>query len=253
MRLCDSKSHLVIGITIFANFFTFMRYLITLFIVLASATFAHSQTYEVGGIIGGSNFIGDVGRTAFIYPNKLMFGGIAKWNRSQRHSFRLTVITSQLSGNDLDSPESRRQQRGYSFENRITEASLGIEFNFWEFNMYSGNRVSTPYLYTGLTYVWFDALRKVGDEISAYDGDNSLAIPMVIGFKTSVGTHNVLGFELGARYTFTDAIDGSFPEKGQPGDSPNLRFGDIENNDWYVFTGITFTFTFGRKPCYCNF
>ncbi|MDX1317352.1 MAG: DUF6089 family protein, partial [Xanthomarina gelatinilytica] len=24
-------------------------------------------------------------------------------------------------------------------------------------------------------------------------------------------------------------------------------------NDWYMFTGVTLTYTFGRKPCYCVF
>ncbi|MDA9239205.1 DUF6089 family protein, partial [Flavobacteriaceae bacterium] len=35
--------------------------------------------------------------------------------------------------------------------------------------------------------------------------------------------------------------------------SQDLKFGNQNNNDWYVFTGITFSFTFGREPCYCNF
>lgn len=230
-----------------------MRYLATLFFVLISLQNLFAQTYEIGAIIGGSNFIGDVGSTRYINPNELLFGGIAKWNRSDRHAFRFTLISTTLSGDDLNSNETRRQQRGFSFENTITEASLGLEFNFWEFNMFSGNRVSTPYLYTGLTYVWFDALTRTETDIVSNDSDSSLAIPMVIGFKTSIGTNNVVGFEIGARYAFTDAIDGSFSEKGVPGQNPNARFGDIENDDWYLFTGITFTFTFGRKPCYCNF
>ena len=32
-----------------------------------------------------------------------------------------------------------------------------------------------------------------------------------------------------------------------------VRFGNFNNNDWYVFSGFTLTYTFGRKPCYCNF
>ncbi|MEP2335783.1 MAG: DUF6089 family protein, partial [Nonlabens ulvanivorans] len=36
-------------------------------------------------------------------------------------------------------------------------------------------------------------------------------------------------------------------------DFENVRFGNINNNDWYVFSGVTLTYAFGRKPCYCNF
>ena len=41
-----------------------------------------SQIYEIGGFIGGSNFIGDVGSTTYINPNEPAFGGVIKWNRS---------------------------------------------------------------------------------------------------------------------------------------------------------------------------
>ena len=32
-----------------------------------------------------------------------------------------------------------------------------------------------------------------------------------------------------------------------------LVFGNINNNDWYVFSLINLSYTFGRKPCYCNY
>jgi hypothetical protein len=73
---------------------------------------------------------------------------------------------------------------------------------------------------------------------------------MVLGLKTNISNHLVLGFEIGARYTFSDELDGSVP------DSENLKplsFGNINSNDWYVFSGFTLTYTFGQRPCYCNF
>jgi hypothetical protein len=30
-----------------------------------------------------------------------------------------------------------------------------------------------------------------------------------------------------------------------------VQFGNINNNDWYVFSGITLTYTLGLKPCHC--
>ena len=79
-----------------------------------------------------------------------------------------------------------------------------------------------------------------------------MSIPMVVGYKAYLGGNLVLGFEIGARYTFTDDLDGSNPIKGLE-DNKSLKFGNIDSNDWYVFTGLTLTFTFGRQPCYCNF
>ncbi|HBY70319.1 MAG TPA: hypothetical protein DEG69_22715 [Flavobacteriaceae bacterium] len=230
-----------------------MRYIATIILVVTTMFSLHSQTYEVGGMIGGANYIGDVGRTNYIAPNSLAFGGIFKWNRSARHSFRASALIANIEGNDADSNQKRRQQRGLSFSNSIKEVSLGMEYTFWEFSMYSGKPASTPYLYTGLTYFWYDALYKRSDGvISDYDGASAVAIPMVVGYKTSLANRFVLGFEIGARYTFTDNLDGSNPVK-ELEDNESLKFGNTNSDDWYVFTGITLTVTFGRKPCYCNF
>jgi hypothetical protein len=78
--------------------------------------------------------------------------------------------------------------------------------------------------------------------------ERTLAIPMIVGVKTNILDHFVLGVEVGARYTFTDNLDGSLPanENLAP-----LQFGNINSKDWYVFTGITLTYTFTEKPCYC--
>ena len=31
-----------------------------------------------------------------------------------------------------------------------------------------------------------------------------------------------------------------------------VKHGEIYNNDWYVFTGLALSYTFGRQPCYCK-
>jgi hypothetical protein len=69
---------------------------------------------------------------------------------------------------------------------------------------------------------------------------------MTLGIKSNITPHIIIGLEVGARYTFTDNLDGSNPKDGTL-----LKFGNINNNDWYVFSGLTLTYTFGNKPCYC--
>ena len=74
---------------------------------------------------------------------------------------------------------------------------------------------------------------------------------MVIGYKATIAKQLILAFEIGARYTFSDELDGSVPDSGWLVDSHS--FGNTNNNDWYTFTGFTLTYTFGRNPCYCGF
>jgi hypothetical protein len=91
-------------------------------------------------------------------------------------------------------------------------------------------------------YNYFDA----GSLIDLNQRDGSLAIPMTVGAKLRLNQFLVLGGEIGARYTFTDNLDASNPEGTQFED---FRLGNVFSDDWYVFSGITLTFTFGRKPC----
>lgn len=231
-----------------------MKYFTTAFLIVITSFLARSQTYEIGAMLGGTNYIGDVGKTNYISPNSVGFGGIFKWNRSSRHAFRASILVANIKGDDAESNESRRRERGYSFENSIKEISVGIEYTFWNYNIYYGRPVSTPYLYTGLTYFLYKAsyFRAADKSFRDYDQAGAIAIPIVLGYKTKLSTTLGLGVEIGARYTFTDDLDGSNPVKGLA-NSDNLKFGNVNNNDWYVFTGVNLSFTFGRKPCYCNF
>jgi len=230
-----------------------MRYLIIFFITVLSSSFCQSQIHEIGVFVGGSNFIGDIGSTKYISPQQPAFGGMYKWNRSPRHSFRFSAIFTELEGIDTKSDDPRRKQRGYTFNNSILEFSAGIEFTFLDFNLHETGNKSTPYLYTGIVFANFHNyyFNTIGERINENTSSNLYGIPMIIGFKTTFTKQLILALEIGARYTFTDELDGSVP------DSENLidvlSFGNTNNNDWYMFTGITLTYTFGRKPCYCDY
>lgn len=230
-----------------------MRYSILLVMSVLASQLSFSQIYEVGLFVGGSNLIGDVGSTKYINPNQPAFGGILKWNRSPRHAWRISAIYSKLEAIDSKSDDPRRVERNYTYENNsFFELSAGMEFTFVDFNLHTPGMKSTPYLYTGITAAYHDNyyFDNSGRQISEDTASWAYGIPMVLGFKSNITDHLVLAGEIGVRYTFTDELDGSMP------DTPELEsfsFGNVNNNDWYTFTGITLTYTFGRRPCYCNF
>ena len=222
-------------------------------ILLLYTSIAGAQTYEIGILGGASNYIGDVGKENYINPNQPAWGGIFKWNRSPRHAFRGSFLIGKWQANDQDASDLSRQARGYTFENNFTELSLGIEYTFWEFNLHEDKPGLTPYLFSGLNYLRYNALAKqLDNRIVKYARHGTLAIPMVIGAKIPVSKTFLFAFEAGARYTFTDNLDGSNPQKGLS-DEQKRPFGNLNSDDWYFFSGITITLTFGRKPCYCNF
>ncbi|WP_136466133.1 DUF6089 family protein [Flagellimonas onchidii] len=220
---------------------------IVLAILLCCVFKVSAQTYEVGLFAGGANVIGDVGRTNFILPSGPAFGGLFKWNKSKRYAWRASVLYGTFTADDTKSSKSSRRQRQYVIDNSVLEFSAGLEFNFVEYNLHKLGPAFTPYLYTGLTYFrydfnYFDALQV--QDINQKEG--SFAIPMTVGAKYRLNEFLILGAEIGARYTFTDNLDGSNPEGSN---FESFRFGNILSDDWYVFSGITLTYTFGRKPC----
>ena len=225
-----------------------MKRILILFFGLLGLTSVQGQIHEIGVFLGGSNYIGDVGPTNYIAPNKMARGILYKWNKSPRHSWRFSYNKAEITSNDAKANTPERNERGYRFDNTINEVSFGFEFNFFDFNLHDSTRKTTPYIYSGINYISYNQLYIFNDETKIDYRDGSFAIPMAVGIKTNIAPHFILGFEAGARYTFTDNLDGSNPKNINFED---LKFGNINSNDWYVFTGFTLTYTFGKKPCYC--
>ncbi|MEL6917937.1 MAG: DUF6089 family protein [Bacteroidota bacterium] len=223
-----------------------MRVFIVLILVFIF-TGINAQTYEIGLFAGGANNIGDVGRTNYVLPSGPAFGGLFKWNKSKRYAWRASIIYGSFTADDSKSNTSARQQRGFVIDNSVLEASAGLEFNFVEYNLHKLGPAFTPYLYTGLTYFRYDFNYFDAGQLQDIDQkDGSFAIPMVVGLKARINQYLILGAEVGARYTFTDNLDASNPEGSN---FEQFRFGNILSDDWYVFSGLTLTYTFGRKPC----
>jgi len=226
-----------------------MKKILVLFFGLIFHNILNAQINEIGVFLGGSNYVGDVGSTSYVSPNKLAIGVLYKWNKSPRHSYRFSYTQSTISGDDADSDIPARNLRGYKFNNRLMEFSAGMEFNFFDFNLHVAlQKKITPYVYSGISYFAYDELFVVSQETKIDYKSSSLAIPMVVGIKSNVLENFILGFEVGARYTFTDNLDGSMPKNRN---LAPLKFGNVNSKDWYVFTGFTLTYTFTEKPCYC--
>ena len=229
--------------------FKWMKKSFVLFLLVFSTPFLNAQIHEIGAFLGGGNYIGDVGKTDYINPNKVAVGILYKWNKSPRHSYRFSYTQSAIVSDDADSEIPGRELRGYSFKNSIKEFSAGLEFNFFDFNLHEALRMkTTPYVYSGISYFIYDELYVVNGETKKDFQDGAFAIPMIVGIKSKLTETLIIGFEVGARYTFTDNLDGSAPKNKN---LEPLKFGNLNSKDWYVFSGLTLTYTFGNKPCYC--
>lgn len=208
-----------------------------------------AQIHEVGLTFGGANYVGDVGSTQYIAPKDLGYGIVYRWNRSPRHSFRFSYTQIKISADDAKSDMGSREERGYSFKNNLKEISLGMEFNFFEFDLHQPGFALTPYLYSGLAGFQYDEFHFKKGKLQEDGTKMSMAIPIVGGMKARIGDRLIISAEVGARYTFTDNLDGSAASDTA---LKEYNFGKTNNKDWYFYSGLILTYTFGKNPCYCT-
>lgn len=219
-----------------------------IFIILFSCLSSHciAQINEIGVFVGGTNYVGDVGSTNYIKPNDAGIGLIYKWNYNPRIAFRGTLTYLPIKGDDAYASNKVRQARGFSFSNKINELAIGMEFNFFEYDLSSQNKTQTPYILVELAAFNYQRVNNInGNGVASYTDKSSLAIPFGIGYKSKIYGKLAMAIEARFRYTFQDDIDYTTPL------FTALDFGGT-SKDWYMFTGISLVYTFGRPACYAN-
>lgn len=230
------------------------------FLLLFSVSVMQAQIHEFGGGIGGSNYVGNIGSTQFINPTNVGYNLFYRWNKSPRHSYKVSFLQTKLTGNDLKSDMPSRKERGLNFNNTVQQLSVGFEFNFFELDLHEENFGLTPYLYLGISGIRYSDIYFRSYEIDLGGNQqyrktdlekgrkkNSLAIPFGTGLKVRLTPQLILNAEVIANYTFTDNLDGSHPS------SKNKEYYSFGKNvnDWFFYTGFSISYTFGKNPCYC--
>lgn len=257
----------------------FIIKILTLFFSLS----LNAQYAELGVFGGGSVFIGDVGNYGLQLPQGYAVGGFYKYNFSQHWAVRAQVNYGFIQSADRDSDMPYRVNRNLSFQSEIWEGSLMAEFNFLPFEP-GTKRDFTPYLLGGFGIFSFNPqteyngelydLQPLGTEgqLTSFsdDGLYSLASSFFVfglGFKWAIGDFTTIGIEGTFRSTKTDYLDdvsGLYAdpeileeERGPVAaalsdrsltqtDKTDTYRGNPQNNDWYIFTGVTLQFKFGE-------
>ena len=216
-------------------------------------------------------------------------GAIYRFNFNPYMGVRFNGIYSRVVGADASAPEQYKKDRNYAYKNNIIEGSLVFEYNFFNINNEDGRKHS-PYIFGGVGAFMYDKALYTVENTFARDEngviidppttetvistrtekETKFTVPFGVGYKYKYRGRFVVSAEVGFRYTQTDNLDHSFANESdftftnEPGmDEQSVtdlnsniiksrQVGNMSNNDWYVFTGITLTYTFGRPPCYCD-
>ena len=130
-----------------------MRKSILLIIFISISSISLGQMYEAGIFIGGSNYVGDIGPTNYINPSKIAGAAFIKYNLNPRIALRATYSYLPIKANDLDADTDFRRDRGMNFSNTINELAVGLEYNFYEYDISSDDKTWTPYILLELAVI----------------------------------------------------------------------------------------------------
>lgn len=232
-----------------------------------------AQTMEIGPLVGGSYYIGDLNPGKHFLNTQLMYGALARINFDTRWAVKLAVTRGTVKGNSSQS--SFLPDRELQFESPVTDISAVCEFNFFSYFVGSKWNSISPYIYAGIGFFFFDPssggqkLSKMGTEgqNDNYEGRKpystlALGIPMGIGVKYSVSKSIGLSAFWELHKTFTDYLDdvsstyyldGPSIDVNNPSQimsdparnhQPGMQRGNPENNDWFAFFGVSVTYKF---------
>lgn len=202
-----------------------------------------SQKSEVGGGIGTFNYAGDLVR--FYDPgfSSLAITGFYRYNISSVVSFRAGLTGGKLRASDKSHPiDAFANQRGYSFDITLVEASTTFEYHFLDWRDSKRKLRFTPYLMSGIVMFGINGFPTKNAEFS----NVQIGIPLGGGVKYVLNPKWYMAVELAWRRTFFDYLDNI--SDNDPS-LKNYQYGNRFDNDTYFFMGVTLTRTFYDIPC----
>lgn len=259
-------------------------------ILLLCSTFAvkaqqqnHRSRSELGIMVGGSYYLGDLNQFRQFYKTNLAAGVVYRYNVHSRMSLRGNVMYGSVEAYDSDSKIELLKNRNLSFESNIFEIAGGVEFNYFPFQIGNQKHRGTAYILTEIGIFRMNPTTKYNDDKIELqplgtEGQGSslnskgaynlvqLCIPLGVGAKLSLGRRTAVSLELGIRKTFTDYLDDvgsdSYVDESILAEENGPLAAELSNrsldgsrfgkrgtsatSDWYVFTGGMITFSLGN-------
>jgi len=206
-----------------------------LLISFLTVSLSGQRSADYGVFAGVSSYIGDINPDRLLYSPRPAAGIIYRYNFHPRQALRTNIFYGGLRADDLDFDNDFQNSRAASFSGSVLEWTLQFEFNFFPYTTEGKLWDYTPYFAAGA------GIAFINTETMTYVP----VIPFSIGFKVNIHKNLGLEAEYGFRKTFYDNFDG-LKDLVAPSD-----VGWLHNNDWYTFTGVTFTWKFYNRLAGC--
>ena len=172
---------------------------------------------------GFSNYIGDMQHRPYSTKEANgSFGLGLQYDLTGHISFLTNFTYGKVSASDAQDNKTNNRARNLSFESKITEWNVLVEYNLLDLNEHR----FTPYVFAGVALYHFDPyafdslgkkvylhiLSTEGEGLPQYPGRKpysltQFAIPVGGGLKFRVSQGVTIAYEIGLRKLFTDHLD----------------------------------------------
>ena len=251
-----------------------------LFLVQLCALQLRAQTWEVGGFVGASGYMGDLNPNGISQFTNMAFGGQVKRNFDPYWSAKLNFVQGSIWASDTKSSSINQQNRKLRFYSPLSELSVQVEFNFLYYLAGISQTRITPFLFTGVGAFQFNPKVDLssGGVLHTFALNNyltegqtkpyktlAMSIPYGLGVKYNMKSSWNLNAEIGYRTAYTDYLDDvsmNYPTdlSSRTGLSQFLsdpsgiasnggQRGDYRKRDTYMFAGLSLTYTFVSRKC----
>ncbi len=197
------------------------------FSVLSLNAQSLGEKSELGFILGGSYYTGELNRLGHFRQVSPAAGIIYRYNLNPRLALRGSLFGGHIQGNDAQSNQAFYQNRNLSFRSPLVEGAFGVEFNYMNYatgRLYGERYWYTPYMIVQLSVFYFNPkaeldgqwyeLQPLGTEGQGTSLSSKstysrvqVSMPLGLGFKFNIKKRVQISLEYGIRLTFTDYLD----------------------------------------------
>ena len=206
---------------------------------------AQEYLYEIGGMLGGSSYMGDANKNAVFRNMNPAAGALFRYNANFRIALKANLAWARVSGSTVGIENVFPDNAQATFERNVIDLGGQMEFNFFPYSdkyKYLYTKRIAPYVMGGMG---FTAAPGGGD---MFFGPH---LSLGTGVKYKLKNRINVGAELSIRKLFGDGLDTAAGNNLL--DNPYaMESGWMKNKDWYSMLTIFITYDFGLRNCNCN-
>lgn len=201
---------------------------------------------ELGGMMGGSFYMGDANNTALFKDVAMMGGVLARYNINPRMAVKGDLAMGRIKGTTAGLDNKFPKGENSDFGRNVFDLGAQFEYSFFAYGTgagYKGSRRLAPYVQAGVGMTYAP---KPANHVLA------LNLPVGIGVKYKLADRLNVGAEWSMRFTSSDRLDVTKATGLQLDDPYGIEGKGLKNKDCYSWLMLYVSYDMFPKYRKCN-